>query len=335
MHIKRLYFEDGTGIVIQATGQCQIQFDFILQAEAFQGRKDEFTLFHTLQSCFTCSKDFFQGSEFLFITAVQQNDGLQFGNSLVADTFLLQLGVDIVQTYLIQLIDGHGNIHNLVRLTDDFGNAAQYLAIVNLDTDTDAEAGEYRVYNLHQFHFVQQGITAYHVSVALIELTITPFLRTVGAPHGLYLITLEGESDFIAMHHHVAGKRHCEVIAQTFLAELTGKLHRITAQQFFICQSGEVITGILYLEQELVSFLTILPHQGRKHFHRGRFYLLEAIEVIHFTNRIEYIVTLRHFYRREVTGSFRDTWFCCHNQFNYFKIGRQSYSILLRMKRES
>ncbi|KDS49729.1 hypothetical protein M094_1833 [Bacteroides uniformis str. 3978 T3 ii] len=41
--------------------------------------------------------------------------------------------------------------------------------------------------------------------------------------------------------------------------------------------------------------------------------------MIHLTNRIEYIVTLRHFYGREVTGSFRNTWFCCHNQFNYFK----------------
>ena len=25
------------------------------------------------------------------------------------------------------------------------------------------------------------------------------------------------------------------------------------------------------------------------------------------------IITLRHFYRRKVTSSFRNTWFCCHN----------------------
>ena len=244
---------------------------------------------------------------------------MQFGDSLVTDAFLFQLGIDIVQTYLIQLINGHSNINNLVRLTDDFGNATQYLTVVNLDTNTDAEAGKYRIDNLHQLHLIQQGITAYHIGIALIELTIASFLRTVGAPHGLYLITFERKSYFIAVHHHVAGKRYCKVIAQTFLAKLAGKSRSITAQQFFIRKSGKVITGILYLEQKLVAFLTILPHQGRKHFHRGRFYLLEAIEVIHLTNRIEYIVTLRHFYGREVTGSFRNTWFCCHNQFNYFK----------------
>ena len=46
-------------------------------------------------------------------------------------------------------------------------------------------------------------------------------LRTVGAPHGLYLITFERKSYFIAVHHHVAGKRYCKVIAQTFLAKRT------------------------------------------------------------------------------------------------------------------
>ncbi len=57
------------------------------------------------------------------------------------------------------------------------------LTVVNLDTNTNTEAGEYSIDNLHQFHLVQQGITAYHISIALIELTIASFLRTVGAPH--------------------------------------------------------------------------------------------------------------------------------------------------------
>ena len=50
---------------------------------------------------------------------------MEFGDSLVTDAFLFQLGIDIVQTYLIQLINGHSNINKLVRLTDDFGNATR------------------------------------------------------------------------------------------------------------------------------------------------------------------------------------------------------------------
>ena len=43
-------------------------------------------------------------------------------------------------------------------------------------------------------------------------------------------------------------------------------------------------------------------------------YLLKSIQIKHFANGVEYIITLRHLYRRKVSCSFRYTRFCCHNQ---------------------
>lgn len=42
---------------------------------------------------------------------------------------------------------------------------------------------------------------------------------------------------------------------------------------------------------------------------------MKTIPVEHFTDGIEYIITFRHLYRRKVSGSFRNSWFCCHNSF--------------------
>lgn len=96
-----------------------------------------------------------------------------------------------LSSYLVQFVNRYGNVHYLIGLTDNLGNAAQYLAVVDFNAYTDAEARKYGIDYLHQFHFIQQGIAAHHIGITLIELTITPLLRTVGAPHRLNLVTLE------------------------------------------------------------------------------------------------------------------------------------------------
>lgn len=108
--------------------------------------------------------------------------GCNLANSLITDALLFQFGVDIVQPYLVQLVNRYGNVHYLIGLTDNLGNAAQYLAVVDFNAYTDAETRKYGIDYLHQFHFIQQGVAAHHIGITLIELTITPFLRTVGTP---------------------------------------------------------------------------------------------------------------------------------------------------------
>ena len=77
-----------------------------------------------------------------------------------------------------------------------FSAGWQNLTVVNLDGNTNTEFLEHRINHLHQFHLIQQGITAYHVGITLIEFTVTSLLRTVGTPYRLNLETLERESDF-------------------------------------------------------------------------------------------------------------------------------------------
>ena len=72
------------------------------------------------------------------------------------------------------------------------------------------------------------------LTVALVELTVTSFLRTVGTPYGLYLITFERECYIVAVLHHITGKRNGQVVTQSFLTGFHAESYRITFQQFFI-----------------------------------------------------------------------------------------------------
>ena len=82
--------------------------------------------------------------------------------------------------------------------------------------------------------------------------------------------------------------------------------------QFIITYLREEITRVQHFEEQLVTLLAIFPHQRTEGFHRGRLYLLEAVELIHLLDGVEDIVALRHFHRRKVACSFRYTWFLCH-----------------------
>ena len=127
------------------------------------------------------------------------------------------------------------------------------------------------------------------------------------------------------MHHHVARKGHGQVVAQALLAELASQLGSIATQQLLVGQAGEVVAGILYLEQELVALFAILAHQRGEHLHGGCLYLLEAVEVVNVADGVEYIVAFRHLYGRKVAGSFRNTRFCCHIRISY--ISKSSHKV--------
>ena len=140
LYVECFDLEDGAGIVVQTAGQSQIQLNLVFQLHRLEGVQNECALLHALQACFTCSQHLLQCSQFLIVAATQQNDGLQFGNRFVAYSFVAQFGVNMLQTNLVQFIDSHGDIHNLLRLANDFSDASQNLAVIDFDADPDAEA---------------------------------------------------------------------------------------------------------------------------------------------------------------------------------------------------
>ncbi len=111
----------------------------------------------------------------------------------------------------------------MLRSTDHFRNAGEDLAVVDFHHHGDAELGEYLVGDLNQLCLVDERGAADDVGVALVEFTVAAFLRAVGAPDGLHLVTLERECDLVLVLHHKTGEGHREVVAQALLAELGGQ----------------------------------------------------------------------------------------------------------------
>ena len=234
---------------------------------------------------------------------------MQLVHAFLGNACCKEFLVDLVQTYLVQLVNSHGDIHYLVGLTNDVGNAGEYLAVVNLEAHTDTELGKYGVHNLHQLHLVQERITAHHIGIALIELAITSLLRTVGTPYGLNLIATEGHLQFLAVLHHIACKGHGQVIAQSLLGELRGQTTNGIVRPLLSCDVRTEIATIQYLEQELVALFAILAHQGGEVLHGWGFYLLKAIQGIYRTDGIKNIIAAGHLYRTEVARTLWNTWF--------------------------
>ena len=71
-----------------------------------------------------------------------------------------------------------------------------------------------------------------------------------------------------------------------------------------IGQAAHVITGVLYLEEELITLLAVLAHKGGEVLHGRGLYLAVAEQAEHSANGIKDIVTARHLHRCEVTRAF-------------------------------
>ena len=150
--------------------------------------------------------------------------------------------------------------------------------------------------DLNQLQFADQAVTADHIHVALVELAIAAFLRTVGTPYRLDLETLERETDFFAVLHYVPCERNGQVISQTFLR-----------------RQRRFLAAVLDPEQQFVAFLAVFAHQRTDILHCRSLDLLEAIQREHAFDRVKDIIAARHFQLSEITCAFRYTWFLCHN----------------------
>ena len=223
LHVQCLHLEDGTRIIVQAASQRQVQFNLVVQARQF--REDILRLLHTLQAHFALPEHLLHRRQFLPIRAAQVDDWLQLLNRLRRDAILRQFSVHRLQANLVQFVNRHCDVHNLVRLTNHSRNTRQNLTVVDFDAHTHAKPREHGVHNFHQLHLVQQRVASHHIGITLVELPVSALLRTVSPPHRLNLETLERQCQLLPVLHHISGKRHRQVIPQALLAKPSRQLH--------------------------------------------------------------------------------------------------------------
>ena len=94
-----------------------------------------------------------------------------------------------------------------------FGDAEEHLAVVDLECHGYAQIAENAFHDLDEFQFAQQAAAADDIYVALVEFTVATFLRSVGTPYGLYLITAERECYLALVLHDVTSQRYRKVVA--------------------------------------------------------------------------------------------------------------------------
>ena len=121
LHIEGLHFENGTRVVVQTTSQRQVEFNGVVQSVKFG--KDVFHLLHTLQTHFGVFEHLPHGGEFLVIRTAEADDRLQLVDGFCWDAHFGEFGIDSIKTNLVQLINGDGDVHYLVSLSYEFGNA--------------------------------------------------------------------------------------------------------------------------------------------------------------------------------------------------------------------
>ena len=232
-----------------------------------------------------------------------------------------QFFVNLVETNLVEFVDSHGDVHDFVGSSEHFCNTGEEFAVVDFDGNTDAKAREHFVNDLHQLHLVEERVATHHVSIALIEFAIASFLRTVGAPNGLNLETLEGKLEFFAVLHHIACKGHSEVIAQAFLTKLSSKS---SSGVSFILLGGNracEVSAVENFEEQFVAFFSIFSHQGGEVFHRRGFDLRKTIKTVNTADGVEDVVASCHFDESEIACTFGYRGFLCHRAYESLEVG--------------
>ena len=135
----------------------------------------------------------------------------------MADTSFYHFFDNTLFAYLIELIESYSKVDEFITLPYHFGKTAENFAVVNLNSHPfKIERCEHGVVELYELHFLPQAGTTHHIGIALIKLSETSFLRTVGTPYRLNLITFKGESQFILVLYYIACKRNCKVITECF-----------------------------------------------------------------------------------------------------------------------
>ena len=125
------------------------------------------------------------------VAAAQRQDRLQRLHGRFRDTILAQLRIDRFDPDLFEFVDCYGDIHHLVGMADRLGDPVKNFAVVHLQRYRDSQFGKDFFDDFDQFDLVDQAAAADHIDVALVKLPVASFLRPVGAPNRLNLITFE------------------------------------------------------------------------------------------------------------------------------------------------
>ena len=301
-------FEDAARVVVETAGEGEIELDEVVET-AVEAIEHKGYFVATFQADFALGKHGAHGRKFVGLAAGQADDGLKLGNLRLAQT---SGGEFFVHIDFIEFVDVHRDVDDAVGRSDDFGDAAQDFAIVDLDGDANAEAREHLVDDLHQLHLIEQRVGADHVGIALIKLAVAAFLWAVGAPHGLDLVAFERHLQFVAVLHDVAREGHGEVVAQTFFAKLGRQCCRRSFVVLLRLNAAFEVAAIEDFEQEFVALFAIFAHEGRKVFHGGRFDGGKSVESVDAADGVEDIVAARHFDGAEVARAFGYAGFLCH-----------------------
>ena len=215
-----IHFEDGSGIIVQSAGKRQVELDLVLHSYSPHHVENGSCLVNALRARLRALEHVTDDAQLLFVCPCKRDDGLEFLYRLLGESVLFQFGIDAFQANLVELVDSHGNVDDALGLAYYLGYAGEYLPVVKLDLDTNAETREHLVEYLNQLHLVEQRIASHDIAIKLIELAIPSLLRPVCPPNGLHLIALERQLKLFPVHHHIACKGNGEVVAKTFFTDL-------------------------------------------------------------------------------------------------------------------
>ncbi len=207
-------------------------------------------------------------------------------------------------------------------MSDGFGDAVEYLAVVQLQRHIDTQVAEHPFHYLDEFEFTQQAPCPDDVHVALVELPVAPLLRPVGTPYRLYLIAPERECYFGLVLNHIAGEGNRQVVTEPLFAYPRGHgIERCAARlrsrrddlRIVRRESAGEIARIQDFEQQLVALFAVLARQGGEVLHGRGFERGVSVGAEYPSDGVEHVGAAHHLQRREVARPFRNGRFLCHD----------------------
>ena len=248
---------------------------------------------------------------------MQLEHRLDNSHSLLVQTLLPHLRFHSLETDFLQLVDSHGNIRNLVRITANLSQSGQHLTVIYPDGHTDAELRENSIDNLHKLQLIDLRLTSDNISIALVELAVATLLRSIRTPDRLNLETPERECDFILMLNHIARKRDRQIVPEALLTHRRRDLSAVQTTVFagiiFRVNVFEGFSAVQNSEQEFVTLVTIFSEKCGKILHRRSLDLDISVSPVDRTDCIEYVVSGGHFLLAEVPCPLRYRRFLCHS----------------------
>ena len=143
--------------------------------------------------------------------------GSSFATALGGNAALKKLLSDAFLSYLVKLVNSHGNIGYPLLFSRNICNACKYLAVIDPDCHPYLQFAENAVNDLYKLKLVKKRVAADDINIALKKLPVSSLLRLVGPPYRLYLVSPERKGDLITMLNHEPCKGNSKVIPQSFL----------------------------------------------------------------------------------------------------------------------